>query len=82
MINIVIPFLEKYVQPFSCKTNEFNIFKEIVYKLESGGYKNQDTLIEMVKLAYSYQGKGKYRKRTLDEVIEIIKDKESYFNSL
>jgi len=33
----------------------------------------------LVELAYTYQGKGKFRKRTLNEIIEIIKDKESFF---
>jgi len=36
----------------------------------------------MVKIAYSLIGKGKGRKRTLEEVLEIINDKESYFNKL
>ena len=27
IIKHVIPFLETYVQPFSCKTNEYSIFK-------------------------------------------------------
>jgi len=30
IIKYVLPFLENYVQPFSCKKEEFNIFKEIV----------------------------------------------------
>lgn len=80
IIEHVIPFLETYVQPFSCKTNEFDIFKDLVFKSEAGQQKNQETLIEMVKLAYTLQGKGKYRKRSLDEVIGIIKDKKTYFN--
>ena len=36
----------------------------------------------MVKLAYTLIGKGKGRKRTLEEVLEIIKDKDAYFSSL
>jgi len=31
MISLIIPFLEKYVQPFSCEQNEYNIFKEICF---------------------------------------------------
>lgn len=34
----------------------------------------------MVKLAYTLSGKGKNRKRPLEEIIEIIKDKEAYFS--
>src|ERR1700730_3470653 len=82
IIEHVIPFLEKYVQPFSCKKEEFNLFLTLVLKSASGHQKNKDTLIEMVKLAYTLQGKGKVRKRTLDEVLEIIKDKTTYFNNV
>ena len=35
----------------------------------------------MVKLAYKLEGKGKVRKRTLNEVLEIINDKVTYFNN-
>jgi hypothetical protein len=82
IIEQVIPFLEKYVQPFSCKTQEYEIFKKLVYNSSAGHQKNKDTLIEMVNLAYTYQGKGKYRKRNLKEVIEIINNKEAYFNKI
>jgi hypothetical protein len=36
----------------------------------------------MVKLAYNLQGKGKFRKRTLDEVLSIIEDKTAYFKKI
>ena len=45
-----------------------------------GNQKNKDTLIEMVKLAYKLEGKGKNRKRQLNEILEIIEDKNLYFN--
>ena len=47
---------------------------------EAGGQKNKESLIEMVKIAYTLIGKGKGRKRTLSEVLDIISDKEAYFN--
>jgi len=73
-------FLETYVQPYSCKTEEFNIFKKIVILSSLGHQKNKDTLIEMVKISYLLEGKGKNRKRTLEEVLKIIEDKNLYFN--
>ena len=79
---LVIPFLEKYVQPYSCKTKEFQIFKDICLRSELGHQKSKETLIEMVKLAYTLSGKGKNRKRTLEEVIEIINDKTNYFDKI
>ena len=45
---------------------------------EAGAQKNKETLIDMVKIAYTLIGKGKGRKRTLSEVLEIINDKEAY----
>jgi hypothetical protein len=55
IIKYVLPFLENYVQPFSCK-------KEVILSSE-GKQKYKDDLIDMVKLAYTFQGKGKTRKR-------------------
>jgi hypothetical protein len=82
IIKYVIPFLEIYVQPFSCKKDEYSIFKEIVLRSSKGEQKDKDTLIEMVKLSYKLQGKGKNRKREFSEILEIIEDKRSYFNKI
>ena len=79
IIKHVIPFLETYVQPYSCKKHEYLLFKQLVLMSEVGGQKNKETLIEMVKKAYTLIGKGKGRKRTLSEVLDIINDKEAYF---
>jgi hypothetical protein len=82
IIKHIIPFLETYVQPFSCKVEEYNLFKQIVLMSAEGKQKDKETLIEMVKLSYTLIGKGKGRKRTLNEVLEIINDKETYFSNL
>ena len=82
IIKEVIPFLETYVIPFSCKTEEYFIFKQIVLESSEGKQRNKDTLIELVKLAYTLQGKGKQRKRELSEILMIIEDKNTYFNSI
>ena len=79
IIKKVLPFLETYVIPFSCKTEEYSIFKEIVLQSSEGKQKNKETLIELVKLAYTLQGKGKQRKRELSEILLIIEDKNKYF---
>ena len=73
-----MPFLETYVQPYSCKKQEYQLFKQLVLMSEAVGQKNKETLIEMVKISYTLIGKGKGRKRTLSEVLEIINDKEAY----
>lgn len=79
IIKYVIPFLETYVQPFSCKKEEFDIFKEIVILSSLGYQRDKNNLIYLVKLAYNLQGKGKTRKRELSEILKIIEDKDSYF---
>jgi len=82
IIEHVIPFLETYVQPFSCKKTEYSVFFQLVQNSAAGHQKDKDTLIEMVKLAYTLEGKGKNRKRPLEEILEIINDKETYFLQL
>ena len=82
IIEHVIPFLDTYVKPFTCKKTEYNIFLKLVLASEAGHQKQKETLIEMVKLAYTLSGKGKGRKRLLEEILEIINDKEAYFSKI
>lgn len=81
LIDYVVPFYLKYVIPFSGKVKEFNIFLEILERKQRQEHFTQEGLIDMVKLAYTLnvEGKGKMRKRTLEEVLAIIRDKEAYF---
>ena len=48
-----------------------------------GGQSDKNNLIEMVKLIYEFDknkiGKGKTRKRNHNEILEIIIDKNKYF---
>jgi hypothetical protein len=81
----IIPFLTTYVQPFSGKKNEFELFTKIVKMSAEGGQSNKESLIEMIKLIYAFDknkvGKGKTRKRDLNEILEIINDKNKYFDA-
>lgn len=67
------------MSPFSCKMEEYSIFKQIVLQSSEGKQKDKETLIELVKLAYTLQGKGKTRKRALSEILLIIEDKNAFF---
>jgi hypothetical protein len=70
----VIPFFEKYMT-FSAKWETFLRFKEIVVAIEEKRlHETREGMIELVKLAYKMNpdSKGKARKRTLQEVIDII----------
>ena len=80
IIKYVLPFLEKYVCPFSCKMSEFNLFRQIVIASSEGKQKDKETLIELVKSCYQLSGKGKNRKRSLSEILKIIEDKSILLN--
>lgn len=82
IIKHILPFLETYVQPFSCKKEEYLVFKQIVLQSSEGGQRDKESLIELVKLAYTYQGKGKNRKRQISEILEIIENKVNYFERI
>lgn len=79
IIQKVLPFLEQYVCPFSCKMEEYSVFKQIVLQSSEGKQREKESLIELVKLSYTLQGKGKTRKRELSEILQIIEDKDNYF---
>ena len=80
IIKSVLPFLETYVCPFSCKMKEFTIFKQVVLASSQGKQKDKDSLIELVNLTYTLSGKGNNRKRSLSEILNIIEDKTTYFD--
>lgn len=75
---LVLPFFEKYVITYSSKykINIFEKFSEIINKLyvckNKGLSKNE--ILYLINLIYTYnpEGKGKPRKRTLQETINII----------
>jgi hypothetical protein len=52
MIEKVIPFVDTYVSPFSCKRHEYEVFKEISLRLNSQEHLTQEGLIKLVELAY------------------------------
>lgn len=78
--NLVIPFFEKYVTIYSSKYNSktFNSFCYIMEELYANKNKTIDKqkFIKLVELSYSLNpdGKGKQRKRTLDQIINIINE--------
>lgn len=77
--SLVLPFYLNYVVPFSGKTKEFQIFQQIVEMGMRKEHLNLEGMKEIIQLAYTLNedGKGKQRKRTLEEVLEIISVKQS-----
>jgi hypothetical protein len=70
----VIPFVERYVVPFSCKTDTFDRFREIVEMMARQEHLAPQGLARIVEKAYAMNpdGKGKARKRPLEEVLSRI----------
>jgi phage anti-repressor protein len=79
--NYVLPFYSKYIVEYSSKykSEMFESYCYIIDKLDSNKKRTmeKEILIELVKLLYLFNpdGKGKQRKRTLEEVLEIINGK-------
>lgn len=77
----VLPFYSKYIVEYSSKykSEMFESYCYIIDKLDSNKKRTmeKEILIELVKLLYLFNpdGKGKQRKRTLEEVLEIINGK-------
>jgi hypothetical protein len=70
----VVPFYQKYVLPFSGKNYEFQVFHQILLLQRNKTHLTKDGLIEIVKLAYTLneKGKGSTRKRPLETILSII----------
>ena len=76
----VVPFFKKHVLPFTCKFGNIHqgTFYHFNYVLDSFLKKkhlDKDGLIECIQHIYKTNpfGKGKKRKRSLDEIISLIK---------
>jgi hypothetical protein len=70
----VIPFFARYIVPFSCKTETFERFREIVDMMVRKEHRHPQGLAQVVRLAYGMNpaGKGKRRSRPLEEVLTRI----------
>jgi len=74
---LVLPFYEKYIIPYSSKFKHgvFSTFSNIISRLDDNRNKtiSKEEMINLIKLVYSYNpNKGKSRKRTLQETIDIV----------
>lgn len=80
---LVLPFFEKYVIAYSSKYKGevFEKFSLIINKLFDNKNKafTKEELIYLIELVYSYNPdtKGKSRKRSLQETLDIVNRKHS-----
>lgn len=74
----VLPFFEQYVAVFSSKYKDevFQNFRFILNTLYSNKNKalSKEEMVNLIKLIYAYnpEGKGKQRKRTLEETLDLL----------
>lgn len=83
LLEFVIPFLKKYVVVYSSKykSDVFDNFCHVLKKLDrnTNAVLSKQELIELVQLVYliNPEGKGKPRKRTLEDTLSIINSSDS-----
>jgi hypothetical protein len=71
-----IPFFEKHMLPWTGKEKTFKVFKDIVCRLEKNKHHTLEGSKELARLAYQMNStKGKARKRTLTQVIDLMEQK-------
>lgn len=76
LLTKVIPFFETYPL-ISKKNQDFNKFSEIVKAMERLEHLKRDDLVRLIKKAFSMNGKGKYRKFNLDQIIKHLESSET-----
>ena len=74
LVDVVIPYFERYVVPFTCTRAMFEGFREIVLAMERKEHLTPNGLMRVIEVAYSMNpnGKGRERLRTLEELRERI----------
>ncbi len=74
--NKVIPFFKK--SPLiSIKQKDFEKFAQVVGLMEEGGHLKRDSLITILRIAYSMNFSGKYRKQKLEDIIAHLESSET-----
>jgi hypothetical protein len=74
--NKVIPFFKK--SPLiSIKQTDFEKFARIVSLMEGGGHLKKNSLITILRIAYSMNFSGKYRKQKLEDIISHLESSET-----
>ena len=74
--NKVVPFFKK--SPLvSIKQTDFEKFSQVVSLMENSGHLEKDGLITILKIAYSMNFSGKYRKQKLEDMISHLESSET-----
>ena len=74
--NKVIPFFKK--SPLiSIKQKDFEKFSRVVSLMGESGHLNKNGLVTILKIAYSMNFSGKYRKQKLEDIISHLESSET-----
>ena len=74
--NKVIPFFRK--SPLiSIKQRDFEKFSRVVSLMKEGGHLRKDSLVTILKIAYSMNFSGKYRKQKFEDIISRLESSET-----
>ncbi len=72
----VIPFFRRF-QLRTSKKDDFEIFSKIINGMQKGHHHSRKGLIELLKLAYSMNRTGKYRRVSLNEILKNLEPSET-----
>ena len=72
----VIPFFREYRLRTS-KKDDFEIFSKIVSGMQKGQHQSRDGLVRLLKLAFSMNRSGKYRRMSLNEILKNLEPSET-----
>ena len=72
----VIPFFREYRLRTS-KKDDFEIFAKVVSGMQKRQHHSRKGLIELMKLAFSMNRSGKYRRMSLNEILENLEPSET-----
>ena len=72
----IIPFFREF-QLRTSKRNDFEIFSKIVIGMCKGEHQTIIGLIALLKLAFSMNRSGKYRRLSLDEILKNLEPSET-----
>ena len=68
LLQKILPFFERYPLQTE-KQKDFETFRKIVQKMDSNEHLTSDGFEEIVRLAYSMNVNGRYRKRKMEEIL-------------
>lgn len=76
LLTKVIPFFETY-RIISVKADEFRKFSTVVKAMSKGKHLRRDSFIELLGVAFSMNGNGRYRKLSYSEIISDLESSET-----